>query len=95
MRHLPIFRTKRLSIFRRFALDMPSGRVALDTNCVLQAHPGVLRSLLASGIAEGKTGVVSSLDLRPHVFRALLSFTLPIPFSTTTTYRTSAKLQTE
>jgi speckle-type POZ protein len=41
---------------------------------LLQARSSVFRSMLASGMQEGETGVVSIHDMQPDVFRALLYF---------------------
>lgn len=41
---------------------------------VLQARSPVFRSMLASGMMEGETGVVTVTDMQPDVFRALMHF---------------------
>lgn len=41
---------------------------------VLQARSPVFRSMLAAGMMEGETGVVTVSDMQPDVFRALMHF---------------------
>lgn len=41
---------------------------------VLQARSPVFRSMLAAGMMEGETGMVTVSDMQPDVFRALMHF---------------------